>query len=398
MNKKRKSNTLTIMKKEFSRFFKDRRMVLSTLLLPGLMIYVLYSFMGQAMATNFSADETHVPSVYVCGLPESVAPVLESLDAELIEVDRTGAEEVKQKLTEKDADVLMVFPEDFDEAVAVYDVKTAMGPAPNVDVYYNSTSTDSSAAYQMVFAAMDGYESMLANRFDVNNSTEQHDLATEQDMTGQIFAMMVPMLMMMFLYSGCMAVALEAIAGEKERGTIATLLVTPMRRSELAVGKILSLSVIALLSGMSSFLGTILSLPKLMGAASDVMDTSVYQIKDYLLLLLVILSTVLVIISLISIVSAFAKSVKEATSYVTPLMIVTMLIGLTSMFGGGAQEQIGWYFIPLYNSVQCMNGVFSFTGNLTQILVTVGMNCACAGVLVFLLTRIFNSEKVMFSK
>lgn len=397
MNGKRKSNTGTIMKKEFTRFFKDRRMLVSTLLLPGVMIYVLYTFMGSAMKSNFSTDEAYVPSVYVCELPQTVEPIFESLGVEVIETTLGEVEDVKQKVAGQEADLLAVFPENFDAEVPVYDV-ASQTPAPNVEVYYNSVSSNSTMAYQMVTSALDGYESMLANRFDVNRGEAEYDLATEEDMTGQIFAMMVPMLMMVFLFSGCMAIAPEAIAGEKERGTIATLLVTPMRRSELAIGKILSLSVIALLSALSSFLGTILSLPNLMGAASEVMDTSVYQIKDYLLLLLVILSTVLVIISLISIVSAFAKSVKEASSYVMPLMIVTMLLGLTSMFGNGAPESLVWYCIPLYNSVQCMNGVFSFTGNLSQILVTAGINCAFTGVMVFVLAKIFNSEKVMFSK
>lgn len=397
MNGKRKSNTWTIMRKEFARFFKDRRMVVSTLLLPGFMIYILYSFMGSAMASNFSTDEAYVPSVYVCGLPQSVAPIFDSLGVELIETNSGQLDDAKQKVSAQEADLLAVFPEDFDAAVAAYDVASRT-PAPNVEIYYNSVSANSSMAYQMVGSVLDSYESMLANRFDVNRGDERYDLATEEDTTGQIFAMMVPMLMMIFLFSGCMAIAPEAIAGEKERGTIATLLVTPMRRSELAIGKILSLSVIALLSALSSFLGTILSLPKLMGAASEAMNTSVYQVKDYLLLLVVILSTVLVIISLISIVSAFAKSVKEASSYVMPLMIVTMLLGLTSMFGNGAPESLAWYCIPLYNSVQCMNGVFSFTGNLGQILMTVGINCAFAGLMVFILAKIFNNEKVMFSK
>lgn len=397
MNGKRKSNTWTIMKKEFARFFKDRRMVLSTLLLPGVMIYILYSFMGSAMASNFSTDEAYVPSVYVCRLPETIEPVFESLGVTLIEAAPGEIEEVKQRIAGQEADLLAVFPEGFEEDVAAYDVASGV-PAPNVELYYNSVSPDSGMTYQMVTSGLDGYESMLTNRFDVNRAEEEYDLATDEDMTGQIFAMMVPMLMMVFLFSGCMAIAPEAIAGEKERGTIATLLVTPMRRSELAIGKILSLSAISLLSALSSFLGTLLSLPNLMGAASESMNTSVYQAKDYLLLLVVILSTVLVIISLISIVSAFAKSVKEASSYVMPLMIVTMLLGLTSMFGNGAPESLAWYCIPLYNSVQCMNGVFSFTGNLMQILVTVGINCIFTGIIVFFLTKVFNNEKVMFSK
>ena len=74
----------------------------------------------------------------------------------------------------------------------------------------------------------------MANKFDINAGEEAYDCATKEDVVGQIFSMMLPMLMMIFLFSGCMAVAPESIAGEKERGTNATLLVTPMKRSSLA--------------------------------------------------------------------------------------------------------------------------------------------------------------------
>lgn len=72
----------------------------------------------------------------------------------------------------------------------------------------------------------------------------------------------------------------ESIAGEKERGTIATLLVTPMRRSSLALGKVFSLSIIALLAGCSSFIGTFAALPKMMGGELTGVDSSVYTPMD----------------------------------------------------------------------------------------------------------------------
>ena len=120
--------------------------------------------------------------------------------------------------------------------------------------------------------------------------------------------------------------------------------------------------------------------------------------KDYLLLALVILSTVLVLITLISVVSAFAKTIKEAQGYITPLMIVVMLIGVTAMFGDGAKTGMSYYLIPLYNSVQSMVAILSFKAVAANILVTVGANLFCTGVGIFLLTRMFNSEKIIFSK
>lgn len=142
--------------------------------------------------------------------------------------------------------------------------------------------------------------------------------------------------MLIFLYSGCMSIAPDSIAGEKERGTLATMLVTPMKRGNLAVGKILSLGTLALLSGLSSFIGTITSLPKMMGGAMDGMNTAVYGAGEYLALLGIILSTVLLFVSIISVVSAFSKNVKEATTYLVPFMVLVMLCGVAGMFGGGS--------------------------------------------------------------
>ena len=389
-----KKDMLTIIKKEFSRFFGDKRLFFTTVLMPGLLIYCIYTFMGEGMMKEFETDDAYVAKAYVQNMPEEFAPVFEEMSAEWTEVSASETEGIKEKLSNKEADVLVVFPEEFVSAVTAYDV-TAGGTAPNVEIYYNSTESESTKMYSMVTGVLDSYEASMSNKFDVNAGETAYDMASEKDVAGQIFSMLLPMLLMTFLFSGCMSVAPESIAGEKERGTIATLLVTPMKRSALALGKIISLSCIALLSGASSFLGTMLSLPNLTGGE---VDTSVYTVTDYALLLGIILSTVLVLVALISIISAFAKSIKEASTAVSPLMILVMVISLTPMFGGDAEKTLGMFFVPLYNSVQCMHGVFSFTYEPMQMVVTIIVNVITAGVLAWGLTRLFNSEKVMFSK
>ncbi|MEG1946044.1 MAG: ABC transporter permease subunit [Lachnospiraceae bacterium] len=395
-----KNNIMIIMKKEFTRFFTDGRMVLTTLILPGIMIYFIYSFMGGGLASQFETDDDYVAKVAVENLPDSISMMI-SKEVPIKLTNLTSEEEKKGEMAnlkegEKKCDLIAVFPKEFDAQVADYDV-TTKAMAPKVEIYYNSTSTESQTAYKMLEKILNGYEATKANKFDINPGAEGYDLATKEDTTAMMFSMMIPMLMIMFLFSGCMAVAPESIAGEKERGTIATLLVTPMKRSHLALGKIISLSAIAILSGCSSFLGTMLSLPKLMGGMEG-MNASVYKIKDYIMLLFVILSTVLVIIAIISIVSAFAKNVKEATGWVTPIMIVSMLVGITSMVEGLCKTESIWYLIPLYNSVQSMNGIFSLNMNVTNIAVTVISNICYTAVGVAVLTKMFNSEKVMFSK
>ena len=238
----------------------------------------------------------------------------------------------------------------------------------------------------------------MANKFDINNSDTDYNMASEKDMMGSVFSTMLPMLLLTFLYSGCISVAPESIAGEKERGTITTMLVTPMKRSSLAMGKIAALAIIALLSGLSSTIGTIASMPSLMGSDTSDMNANVYGVAEYALLGITIMSTVIFLITIISIISAFAKSVKEAQTAVSPLMIIVVVVGISAMFASGAKEGVAYYLIPLYNSVQAMVGIFSFEIVPMNIMVAFISNIVYSLVGVFVLTKMFNSEKIMFSR
>ncbi len=396
-----KTNLWTIMKKEFARFFGDKRMVISVLLLPGIMIYAIYSFMGTAMSDQFHTDETYLCKIAFHNLPDSIEAILDSGE---LPVDRQESEGTfsaednafLEQVKSMELDLLVVFPENFDEIVRNYNSLTSSTFAPNIDIYYNTASTNSGTAYELITGVLDAYESALSNKFDINNTDKVYDMASSEDTSAQIFAMMLPMLLMTFLFSACTSIAPESIAGEKERGTIATLLVTPMKRSSLAMGKIFSLSTIALLGGLSSFLGTMLSIPKLLEGSLDGLSASVYGVQDYLLLLLVILSTVLVMVSAIAVISAFAKTVKEASTMIMPLMIVVMLVGVSGMFSQGTATNPAMYLIPLYNSAQCMSGIFSFSYDAVHIAITVAANLTCCCMLVVLLTKMFNSEKIMY--
>lgn len=391
-----KNDMWTIIRKEFARFFKDKKMVFTTVLMPGLLIYFLYSFMGEGMMKEFETDDAYVANAYVTNMPEELSPVLSELSAEWTEVSEAEKEDIKQQIQDKEADVLIVFPEDFANVVNSYDVASGEA-APNVEIYYNSTESESANLRSILVDVLDEYEASMANKLDVNAGETDYDVATDEDVTGQLFAMLLPMLLMTFMFSGCMSIAPESIAGEKERGTIATLLVTPMKRSALALGKIISLSCIALLSGLSSFLGTMLSLPKLYGS-TDGMNTAVYEMNDYLLLFVVIMTTVLVLVSMIAVISAFASSIKEASTAVTPLMIVVMVISILPMLGGTGEKALSMFCVPVYNSVLCIQGIFAFTCEPIYVIITAAVNVLFTAILTAVLTKMFNDEKIMFSK
>lgn len=388
-----KNGMFTIFRKELARFFGDKRTALAAILLPGVLIFAVYTFMGSALANQFSVDEDFTPSMQAVNLPGSISTLAGQggLTLEATQ-DPDGA---KALIEGQELDLLAVFPEDFDGQVASYDVASGAS-APAVELYYNSASVDSATAYEMMSALLEGYESSLANKFDVNPGAGSYDLATEADTAGTLMSSMMPMLLMIFLFSGCTSTAPESIAGEKERGTIATLLITPLKRSDLALGKICALSIIALLSGLSSTIGTLLSMPTLMQMEGDL--GAAYSPVHYLALCLVIPSTVLFLVACISLISAFAKTIKEAQTYVTPLMILAMVVGVTAMFGGGANTHLWAYFIPFYSSVQAMVGIFALELNWTYLLITVVSNLAYTAIGVWGLTRMFNSEKIMFQR
>lgn len=386
---------LTIIKKEFARFFKDTRLWITSIILPGLLIFSLYSIMGTIMENVAEGDAGAVPTAVVMNMPESQrAGFSATFDIKEDYTPETAMDAVKSG----ELDLFISFPDGFDGLIADYSPASGVA-APNIEIYFNSAETSSLAAYNAATVILSVYEDSIANKFDINRPSGDgsgFDLADAQSASRTVLAMVVPMVLLMLLFSGCMAVAPESIAGEKERGTIATLLVTPVKRSSVAIGKIAALSVIALLSGISSCLGLVFSLPKLAGSASGI-SFAMYGFGDYAAIIAVVLSTVLILVSLISIISAYAKSVKEASGLVVPVMLITMLCGVFCMFVG-ATVPIGLYFIPIFNSALVISTVLSGALSGAGIAITCCMNIAFTALLVFLLTLMFKSERIMFNK
>ena len=393
------NNIITIIKKELARFFGDRRLVFTTIIMPGLLIYLMYSLMGEGMMKQMTTPKDYVSKIYAYNMPAEMKDLFAPVKAEWTTWDGNASDKdrVLKEIADGEMDLLVCFPDNFLETVQTY--QNSDGSAPQVELYYSSEKSNSLTAYNQINAMLDAWEEQMTNKFDVNRAEGRfgdYDQASETGMIGKLLSGLLPMLIMTFIFSGCSGVAPESIAGEKERGTIATLLVTPVKRSALALGKVISLSIIALMAGVSSFLGTILSLPKMMGDEVDINIVS-YDMSDYLLLFAVIISTVLVIVSIISIISANSKSVKEATTMMAPFMIAIMLVSILPMLGVDVGGKAA-YAIPLFNSVKTMSGIFGFSTNLPMAIMTIGVNVVATCVLVVVLTKMFDSENVMFGK
>ena len=388
-------NIWTIVKKELKRIFTDRRMLV-TLILPGLMIFILYSLMGSVLSETVTVPEDYTYKVSIVNHPSEFDSFNQNpaYPVELTVVDGTlWIDEVKLAITEKTVDLLIVYEADFYTKMLAYSIDSGL-PAPQVEIFYNASSNESSSIYSYYTSMLLAYESNISNKFDINRGDTSYNLASSTDMSIQFVTMLVPFLLITFLFTASLSIASESIAGEKERGTIATLLSTPTKRSEIALGKVIALSITALASAASSFFGLMLSLPKLIG---EDFTMAMYDFGTYVLLFTVLISTILIFIVLISIISAYAKSIKEASSLAMPLMIVIMLIGISSMFGTSSSDMI-MYFIPVYNSVQSITFILSLEVNYLFLTITILVNLMVVGLGTILLTRMFDSEKVMFNK
>ena len=389
-----KGNVITITRKELARFFSNKTSAFVSIALPGLLIFFMWTFMGDAMGSMFAPDMGKTPVVATVNAPASVKAIASDSVVKVEDEASLPSEgEMRERIDRGDVQAYAVFPQDFDEAVAAYDPASGAA-APQVEIYFNSANPDSSQAFAMLSSLLDSYESSLSNRFDVNAGAGEYDIAEERDIAGTFVVSIVPLLLLILVFTSVMSIAAESVAGEKERGTMATLLATPIKRRDIALGKVLAITVIGLLIALSSMLGIFAGLPSIMQGA---VDMNVYGPTDYLLIALVIFSTTLLMVMLITVVSTLAKSVKEATMFLTPLMIVVMIVGILGMFGE-AEEGIAFYAIPLYNSVQSMIGIFSFDFQPANVAVCVASNIAYTAVGVALLQRMFDSERLMFSR
>ena len=399
-----KNNTIVILKKECTRIFSDRKLFFMAVIIPGLLIFLLYSMMGNLIHSMYQVNEGYVYQVNVINLPES-APLdlFSELGIEIKHISESEAEAVRQQINDRETDLLIIFPKDFDEQVAVFDVSTSLVHAPNVQIWANTARSESAEVYLIIKNLLEQYHHSLTHRFSINAPSEEspdgeYDLATLADFFVTFMGSIITMVFLIFIFSGCQAIAPESIAGEKERGTLGTILVTPTKRRDMAFAKILSISFFGVLSATGSMIGIALSLPKMMNMGDAANTFNFYGISDYILILGIAVSTTLVFVSLMSITSAISKSVKEASAYTMPFMVISMVCGLASLITGGVPAEVFWYLIPLFNSALCFTAILQFNVSAVNILITVAANVALTMICVGVLARIFNSEKIVFDK
>lgn len=393
----------TIYKKELARIFKDKKMIFSVFFLPVLLMVGIMALVGSLSKSEMEKIQEHKSIVYMINQPDSFAQFMEAADFNISVKDiATDAEfeNAKTKLRDGDADLIIEFPDNFDQVIASYQEGQDV---PQIKTYYNPSEDYSSSAYETISTqGLEAYRQILLSQrigdlngiqiFKVNTDNPDMVVQDDQKASGKALGMMLPYFITILLFAGAMGLGVDMVAGEKERGTMASLLVTQVKRKSIVLGKVFALMT---LSGISSVIYIVVmgvSFPKILGGDSGLnFEVTVEQIVMIGVLLVAI---AFLYSSIIVLISVFAKDTKEASTYITPAYMVVLVIGLMTMFttkDAGTME----YMIPFYNTALALKGILVNEVTMAQYGITLGVTLVLGAVLTVAIAKAFESEKVM---
>ena len=399
-------NILIILKKELKRFFTDRRMLLA-MFLPGILIFIIYRAMGGLMsnvASSTAPTETTFNIAYTSnyGGTDDLPLVLQTYyntlqvseanpnknDAKFVRITKEEVNDYVAKLKNNEVDLVVEFSDNFETQIKDGQIGN------NINFYYNGKNGDSEYLYSMVRSYVTVYNLYTENMgVDKNGAPvvikANVDEGDGSAMLQKILAFVLPMVTVSLLYSTVISFCPESISGEKERGTLASVLMTPIKKSEFVIGKIIALSIVAVASGLVSFLGLIFSLPSMMGGT-----TLEIGFGQGILLMFIMVTMLLFFVGLGVLVSAIANTVKEAGSYLGPLSLVFMIGAIVPIILGSNEAWLG--FIPVVNFAASISALTTGVKGITLLLTfTVISNLVYTGLLVFAVTKVFNQEKML---
>ncbi|WP_440284831.1 ABC transporter permease [Eshraghiella crossota] len=398
-----------ILSKELKRVFGDKKMVFSLFILPIILIAGIYGMMFFLVDKQKSSINEHVSEVFVQNMPDNFSELMSKHTECNINVIPAGesADTYKDKLLDGTYDLVVVFPENFYENFKNADATSAL---PDIKTFYNPSEDNSGEARtRFTETYLEEYKQLLLNeRFGSLNyamvfsvDADNPDMIVQDDgkATGKILGTIIPYLITILIFGGAMGLGVDTIAGEKERGTIANLLISPIKRVDIIMGKIAALAIVSVLSAgvyVISFIGSAVVLSKKSGMGEmfsrlSLNFTSV-QIVQFVVLLL---GLVLLYVGIIGFVSLMAKNIKEAQSFIMPVYIIVMFAGMITMYSGDVTS--GSYMIPVYNTSAAFKGIFERTITMNQYLTSTIITYAFAGVMVCLMAKAMNSEKIMLN-
>lgn len=398
-------HVMIVFKKEVKDLIRDRRTIISSILLPMILIPLLNIVMGGGIQ-KFEKD-----------INENVSIAL-SQASNTPEINKL----VRERILSKNANIVLVETDDplkaleNDEIRCIVDFesdyvrKLEEGKPAAVTLQYNESRTKSSAATDIVSDAIEEFESEIVNErlaakgidlelldpFEI----ELQNMAPNQKGNNMMLEMMLPLMISMLVAVGGIPAATDLVAGEKEHNTFEPLLTTMPDRGSLLLGKYFAVtlfsfvSVIAILAGLG--FGYLLNPNSLtMGIDSQIYG---YEIDPLAAVFSVIITIALgMTFSGIQIaLSTIAKSYKEAQTYLSFLMLGSMVPAYATMFMQASDMAPVMYAMPVLNTIACFKMVLSGNIIYSNLIIALAASVIFVTLTLWFASSIFKKEKVLF--
>jgi sodium transport system permease protein len=398
-------NIGTVYRKELTEALRDRRTLISTLLVPLLLFPLLSVGFGALAVTLVKKAEEETPKVMLLGGADSPA-VLDALRAsKKIEV-MPATPDWKDKIINKEIRAAIAIPDGFEASLAQQNPQT-------IAIYKYEGELKSSISADTVERSLKAYrDTVIEARLDANHvpssiltpfRIKQDNVAPPEKVGGAAFGGIIGYMVILLCLTGGMYPAMDLTAGEKERGTMETILSSPISRLDLVLGKFFLVLTASLVTAALSVLSMGVSFwgmqqlkafdvsknPDAAGMQLHIGFTAVLSVFLMALPLAVLFSAGLITISL------FAKSYKEAQSYVSPLMILVIVPAVAAMLPG-VELTAKLALIPILNVSLLCKELVTGTYHWNFIALIFLSTCVYAAAALFLAVKMFQREDVLF--
>ena len=405
----RPSRIWQIAKKEIVSTLRDRRAVFSNLVIPLLLLPVIMLGMPLLLGGLFEREAVTVTDVGVVGLDDMPAALRTALESQQLAL--VGVDDATAAVQAGDVPVALVIPPGFEGSVEGNGTAT-------ISVHAKSGNMRSELNVGKVQQAVAGYQQSLVaerlGRAGLDPSILQPvtvamvDASSAAERSSGQLSWLIPFFIAIWTLTGGQMTAIDATAGEKERGTLEVLLVAPVRRSEVVVGKFIATLTFGLTAAIMAIVGYLLGgslmrsvfLPRLGDDAGDMVavmggsfDASIGTIG--LLLVSAVLLSSFVAAMLLGI-SLFARSFKEAQSYIAPLSFMFIIPVLVLQFKDLIGLGDGVYYVPLLNVLVFMDDVVRGAATVEHMGITWLTLIVATAILLMFANRNFTRENVIF--
>ena len=391
-------NIKLIFIKELVGTIRDKRTIIAMIIIPLIFYPLLFMGIGYFGKMGNIKSEEAVSKIIISGAEFAPQLIKYFQDNEKIEV-LSAIGDSQSNLQKGEVQAILIVPQDFE-----YKIKS--GESGQLILKYDATEAKSSIAQKRINQIIEEYKSEIIlqriSQMDLKEEfihpliLQSENVATPEKMTGSFLGVLLPYLIIILIFAGAMHTAIDITAGEKERGTIATLLVSQISRLEIVLGKCFAVMVISLTSmilGLTGLTLTFLSGATIMGGIEGVkFGISFHAIC---LIFLVLLPLVVLVSAVLIMVGIFARNIKEASGYITPIYMLTIFLGIISISQG---MELGnkMFLIPVLNSSFAFKELLMGKIYWNHIITTFSANMVIAGLALFGATRLFSKEKVLF--